>query len=48
MALSPDPGRDANTKGFVYNDFGEEFAEIYADSRSILHIVLALHFMKHQ
>ena len=32
-------------KGFIYNDFGEECAEIYADSSSILHIVLALHFM---
>ena len=45
IALSPDPGRYANTKGFIYNDFGEECAEIYADSSSILHIVLALHFM---
>ena len=35
-------------KGFIYNDFGEDCAEIYADSSSILHIVLALHFMKHQ
>ena len=37
--------QEANTKGFIYNDFGEECAEIYADSSSILHIVLALHFM---